>query len=68
MNCPYCGAELTLDDYYGKTQHAEHYWIYPHSWIEKEGDIFKCNNEDCGAYQETFYTDKQGDLHEGYPC
>jgi len=68
MECPYCGCELKCTDYYGKRQIAEHYWQYPQSWIEKEGDIFKCDNEACEMYQESFYTDSRDELYEGYPC
>lgn len=46
MECPFCGAELICIDYYGYRQVAEHYYIYPQSWIEKEGDIYKCPNSD----------------------
>lgn len=46
MECPYCGTELIWHDYYGKRQYAEHYYIYPQSWIEKQGDIYKCPNSD----------------------
>jgi hypothetical protein len=78
MECPYCGAELNCIDYYGKTKYADHYYIYPQSWIEKEGDIFKCPNsdgfEDCeeccdsNMFNGHFYTDRNDNLHEGYPC
>lgn len=46
MECPHCGAELECIDYYGKTKYVDHYYLYPRSWIEKEGDIFKCPNSD----------------------
>jgi hypothetical protein len=105
MECPCCGAELEYCDYYGKKKYAEHYWLYPRSWIEKTGDIYKCPNSDgfkcvddvleyvdgneddleeylsqhgiigwdevvCEScdFNGFFYTDKQGNLHEGYPC
>ena len=107
MECPYCGAELTCTNYYGKRKHAEHYYEYPQSWIEKEGDIYRCPNhegfetvedvliyidgngddlerylhdhcfqswEDVACESSThnvsgsFYTDKDGNLHDGYPC
>jgi hypothetical protein len=35
MECPYCNAVLIWNDYYGKKQYADHYYIYPQSWIEK---------------------------------
>jgi hypothetical protein len=44
MECPYCGAELRYQDYYGKRQFADHYYLYPQSWIEKEGYIYQCPN------------------------
>lgn len=68
LNCPYCDEELIYQDYYGKLKHPEHYWIYPRSWIERAGDIYKCENEDCEAYEQHFYTDQNDDLYEGYPC
>jgi len=37
LEYPYCGEKLQCIDYYGHTRHSEHYWIYSHSWIEKEG-------------------------------
>ena len=68
MECPYCGEDLNCIDYYGHRKYAEHYWIYPQSWIEKEGYIFQCQNEECEAYQQHFYTDRNDNLHERYPC
>lgn len=66
MECPYCGSELIYTDYYGKTKYSEYYWIYPRSWIEKEGDIFKCQNsegfEDLELAQE--YKDKNDEFSE----
>jgi hypothetical protein len=79
IKCPYCGAELKCIDYYGKKKYADHYYIYPQSWIEKTGDIFQCPNS--GGFEEDdteccesemfngyFYTDISGNLREGYPC
>jgi hypothetical protein len=51
---------------YGKLKHADHYRDTS-SWIERMGDIYKCVNEECEMYQEYFYTDKYGELYEGYP-
>jgi hypothetical protein len=71
MECPYCGNELIWNDYFGKIKHSEHYWLYPQSWIEKRGDIYKCENEDCdsGVFNSFFYTYGNNDeLKEGYPC
>lgn len=60
MECPYCGAELKLVDYYGKRKFADHYYEYPRSWIDKVGDIYNCPNSDgfddldeAQSYQET---------------
>jgi hypothetical protein len=47
MECPYCGAELILDDHYGTGRQAYHYGTaangicYP-STYKKLGDIYKC--------------------------
>jgi hypothetical protein len=46
MNCPLCGADLVWHDYYGKMKYANHYYLYPQSWIEKTGDIYKCPNSE----------------------
>lgn len=61
MDCPYCEEELNYHDYYGRG-------IPGREGFEKTGDIYKCENEDCEMFDENFYTDKQNDLHEGYPC
>ena len=61
MECPHCEEELNCHDYYG-------IGIPFREDFEKFGDIYECNNEECEKYQENFYTDKQGELHEGYPC
>jgi hypothetical protein len=69
MECPYCGEELNYEEYYGK-----HNWeMGPgvtgmRDWWDKTGDIYKCKNEECDAYEQHFYTDKQDNLHEGYLC
>lgn len=68
MLCPYCEFELKYHDYYGKKRFADHYYLYPQSWIEKEGDIYICDNEDCENYGQHFYTDQRNELKEGYPC
>ena len=70
VECPYCGEELQCIDYYGHTRYAERYWIYPRSWIEKEGDIYQCQNEECESqtFNGHFYDRCDGDLREGYPC
>lgn len=61
MECPYCEEELHCHDYYGMGNPLR-------DGFEKLGDIYKCDNEECEMYQENFYTDRQEDLHEGYPC
>jgi len=66
MECPYCSAELVWNDYYGKTKYAEHYYLYPQSWIEKEGDIYKCPNHEGFEYLEEAkdYKDNNIDLKD----
>lgn len=62
MECPYCGEELTCDDYYGIGNPMR-------NDFKKLGDIYKCQNEKCEMYQEHFYTrNNEDELHEGYPC
>ena len=61
MKCPYCGEELEYHDYYGNG-------IPGRNDFKKIGDIFKCENEECEAYEEHFYTDRNDELCEGYPC
>jgi len=70
MECPYCGNELIWNDYFGHMQYAQHYYEYPQSWIKHEGDIYKCENENCESenFNYYFYTDPNGNLKEGYPC
>lgn len=55
MECPYCGAELVWNDYYGKMQYAEH------SWIEKTGDIYKCPNNE--GFEDLDEAQKHKDKH-----
>jgi hypothetical protein len=72
MECPYCGAELIWHDYYGKMKYADHYYLYPQSWIEKEGDIYKCPNfegfedkREAKQYQDEHLNECEGmDLDE----
>lgn len=61
MECTYCEEELNYHDYYGRG-------IPMRGGFEKLGDIYKCENEECEMFEEHFYTDKQDNLHEGYPC
>lgn len=70
MECPYCGAELVVTDYYG-------YGIPGSKSFEKIGDILECpngvnKNKVCASEvfhcAGCFYTDRNGELHEGYPC
>ena len=62
MDCPYCEQELDCIDYYG-------HYLGNDNW-DKIGDIFECSNEECEseAFNYFSYTDKQGNLREGYPC
>lgn len=61
MECPYCEGELRYHDYYGLG-------IPMREDFKKLGDIYMCDNEECEAYQEHFYTDQNDELREGYPC
>ena len=67
MCCPYCEEELECIDYWGQGNPFR-------EDFKKRGDIFKCENEDCVSYQQTFFTDNKGqggtsdELIEGYPC
>lgn len=69
MECPCCGSKLEYEDRYGL--------LAAHQSGEVYGDIYRCataaeqegecDSESfsvCGA----FYTDRNGELHEGYPC
>ncbi len=65
MNCPYCNGELTWHDYFGKLNHKSM------SGIDKRGDIYKCENEECESetFNYCFHTYlPDGELKEGYPC
>lgn len=66
MQCPYCNEELNYQSFYYKGNYEAYEKGY--AGIEKLGDIYQCNNENCRAYEQHFYTDMQGNLHEGYPC
>jgi hypothetical protein len=67
MECPYCDHELKYHDHYGKNLRLDSLdRIKP--GYEKQGNIYKCMNEECEMYDEHFYTDKQNNLHEGHPC
>ena len=75
MECPHCEYELTYHDTYftGKPERfygtAGNGIYYPAtSNYKKLGDIFKCMNEDCEAFDQHFYTDSNDNLNEGYPC
>lgn len=61
MNCLYCDEELKLHDYYGRGNPFRSDFV-------KIGDIFKCENEECEAFDEHFYTDQNDELFQGYPC
>lgn len=67
MECPYCGEELKCTDFYGRNLHLDSFGRVKEGF-EKQGDIFRCNNEECDHYCESFYTDLRDELHEGYPC
>ena len=63
IECPYCGKELILYDWFGTQMFT--------SSLQKMGDIYKCENQECesGIFNYYFYTyDENYGLHEGYPC
>jgi len=70
MECPMCGAELELHDYFGR--------IAAHQDGKVLGDIWKCPNGsqengvcDSEAFHVagSFYSYRDtGELKEGYPC
>jgi hypothetical protein len=73
VECPYCGEELRYQDEYFKGR-LESFsgtagcgLYYPSTKVHL-GDIYKCKNEECEAYEQHFYTDTQDNLKEGYPC
>lgn len=69
MTCPYCEKELKDEDVYGINLRLDSFnMIKP--GFEKQGDIFKCLNEECEseAFNYLFHTDPTGELHDGYPC
>jgi hypothetical protein len=63
MECPYCGAELVWQDYYGNIVHANYYFGYPQSWIDKTGDIYKCPNSEGFETQEEAKTYQEFNPH-----
>ena len=69
MKCPICGNELKYCDYYGTNLHLDSF-DNPKEGFKQEGEIYKCENEDCDSYAFNYYfhTDKQNNLKEGYPC
>jgi hypothetical protein len=75
MNCPYCDDELQHIGYVGGNQDEDFYEHgypdflepLPEVFIDYDGEILKCENDICIAYEQYFYTDRRGILHEGYP-
>ncbi len=70
MECPICGAELDLEDSFGR--------IAAHQDGKVVGDIYRCPNglsQDGSCESELFHVAGSfftyratGGLHEGYPC
>ena len=71
MECPYCGEELELEDYFGR--------LAAHQDGKVMGDIYRCpkgqeESEDCDSsvffVPGSFYAyrDNPDNLLEGYPC
>ena len=63
MACPTCGGEVKWDDYYGHITGWNE--LHNEPIISHEGDIYRCQNEDCQAWSHIFGV---GELQEGYPC
>ena len=61
--CPECGGELKWDDYFGHIVGWNHLHNEPR--IAHEGDIYRCQNEDCQMWWHALGSDE---LREGYPC
>jgi hypothetical protein len=61
--CPTCGGELKWVDYFGRWTKWNQFRNEP--VIEHEGDIYKCQNEEC---QECWHTLGDSELKQGYPC
>lgn len=60
MQCPYSDHELEWHDWYGNHMKLN-------GSGNKIGDIYLCQEENCEAYEQHFYT-RNGELNEGYPC
>jgi len=70
MECPHCGAELEVRDYFGR--------LATHQDGEVLGDIYQCpiGAEEGDCESATFhvagsfyaYRDSPDSLHDGYPC
>ncbi len=68
FECPVCNEPLTYVDYFGQIKHAEHYYTRPQSWIERKGEMYQCNNEECEGFQERYYAyDNEDRLRDGVP-
>lgn len=62
MECPYCEKELEHHDVFG--------FLAAHQSGKVNGDIYRCENVNCEAFNESFYAyrDRPDNLIEGYPC
>lgn len=74
MECPYCGGNLQdlgayyqgrPGNFYGTSSNGIYYPPTPDYKIL--GRQYRCNNEECEAFESFFYT-KNGELLEGNPC
>lgn len=73
QSCLYCNCDLSYEDEYFTGRPANFYGtagngIYYPSTLKHLGYIYRCRNEECESHGQLFYTNKDGDLHEGYPC
>lgn len=72
--CPYCDCNFSYRDEYftGRPENfygtASNGIYYPSTKVHL-GNIYKCINEECEAYEQYFYTKTDSNqIYEGYPC
>lgn len=69
MECPCCGVELSHTDSYYTGNYSAYEKGYENSGYQVLGDIYKCLNEKCEAFDEVYHTrGDDGDLYDGHPC
>jgi hypothetical protein len=70
MECPYCGAELELHDYFGRLASHQDGKVLGNIYIcpigEEGGDCDSALFHVAGSFYA--YRDTSDILHDGYPC